>query len=75
MESWVVTRLNIPSMLFMIPGVRKTGIIGSWSKDILLVSKQITNIENIIIGISIINNLVLPSGRIISVSWIIISSE
>ena len=40
MESWVVTRLNIPSMLLMIPGVRKTGIIGSWSKYPGMASKR-----------------------------------
>ena len=56
--------LNITITQFLRSWMDKRGMIGPWSQDPGLVSKQITNIENIIIiGISIINNLVLPSGR------------
>ena len=66
-ESWMMSSngkiLNITITQFLRSWMDKRGMIGPWSQDPGLVSKQITNIENIIIGISIINNLVLPSGR------------
>ena len=48
---------------------------GYWLQDSVLVSKHITNIDKIIMGIRIINNEVLPSGRLIDVCWTRVISE
>ena len=58
-----MTRPNIPVLHLMKSQIGKTGMIGSWSQDLGLVIKHITNIDKIIIRRITMNNLVLTSGR------------
>ena len=78
-DSWMissnVTRLNIPVTHLMRSWMKKTGIIGYWSRDPLLVSNKITNIYKIIKWRRIITNAVLPSGWVIAAIWTIFSSK
>ena len=67
--------MNIPVTQSLMSWMEKTGMIGSWSQDPGLVSKHITNIDKIIKIIRILNDVVLPSGRGISLYQTIVSSE
>ena len=60
MMSSNVTKLNITVTHLMRLWMEKTGRLGSWSRDTLLLSNQIINIDNIINWRWIITNLVLP---------------
>ena len=62
MMSSSVTILNVTVTHLLSCWMVKSGIIGSWSRDPVLVSNQITNIYNIIKWIRIINNSVMSRG-------------